>query len=273
MANHFRSGAGWADILGAIALHQLRAARLATRTMAARVDAPMRVHPTTFSGVSAAGYSLAEPLIATIDARVAAPPEPLPAPWWKPDEVPRFIKQVEQLVASEVTDAGRSAGQAELVANGVTRYVRILTPPTCKRCAVLAGRLYKTSVPFLRHPQCDCTAEPVSSRQEALDRGLIVTPSEAFERGYIRDLTKSEARTIEDGADINQVINSASGIYSATLDGRKVKATRAGTTRRSMWRRANPSGRIRLRPESIYKIAGDDHALALKLLEEHGYIF
>jgi hypothetical protein len=264
---------GWAEILGGIALAELRAAQLGIRTVSQRLETPAEVDPAAFAGVSSVGFSIAEPLIAAIDARVAAPVEALPEQWWTPDQVPLFIKQVEQLVAAEVTDAGRSAAQAEMVTQGVTRYVRILAPPSCKRCAVLSGRLYKTSEPFKRHPGCDCTSEPVSSMQDALDRGLLITPEQAFKNGDIRDLTRAEVRAIEDGADIAQVINSSSGIYTATLkDGTRVKATRTGTTRRSAWRRNNPSQTVRLRPEAIYNIAGDDHDKALELLRTNGYL-
>lgn len=253
-----------------IARSQVRAAALAIATVSSRLDAAPMVSPTPFAGVSALGYPISEPIVATIDARVPAPVEELPAPWW--DDPTLFQAAVAQLVASEVQDTARSAGQAEMYAQGHQRYVRVLVPPSCKRCAVLAGRIYRTDAAFDRHPGCDCTSEPVASLDDALERGLVVTPEDAFERGWVRDLTKAESQAVRDGADITTVINSSSGIYNAEIFGRRVKATRYGTTRRSAWRKAHPSQLVRLRPEAIYKIAAGDRADALRLLRLYGYL-
>lgn len=264
------AGAGWPEILSQIAVSQLRGAALAIATVSARLDRPPVISPAPFAGVSAFGYPISEPLVATIDERVPAPVEALPPPWW--DDPALFQAAVAQLVASEVQDAARSAGQAEMYAQGHERYVRILVPPSCKRCTVLAGRIYKTSEAFDRHPSCDCTNEPVASLQDAMDRGLVVTPDEAVERGWVRDLTAAEKQAIADGSDVAQVINSASGISTATIGGRRVRVTRYGTTRRAAWRKANPSLRVRLRPESIYQIADGDRDLALRMLRQYGYL-
>jgi hypothetical protein len=263
------AGAGWPEILTQIAGFQLRAAALAIATASTRLDRPPIVSPAPFAGVSALGYPISEPLVATIDARVPAPVEALPLPWWADSTL--FQAAVTQLIASEVQDAARSAGQAEMYAQGHERYVRILVPPSCKRCTVLAGRIYKTDEPFDRHPGCDCTNEPVASLQDALDRGLVVTPEDAFERGWIRDLTEAETQAIRDGADVTTVINSASGISTAEVNGRRLKVTKYGTTRRAAWRKKNPSLPVRLRPESIYKIAADRED-ALRLLRLYGYL-
>jgi hypothetical protein len=263
------AGAGWPEILTQIAGFQLRAAALAIATASTRLDRPPIVSPAPFAGVSALGYPISEPLVATIDARVPAPVEALPPPWWADSTL--FQAAVTQLIASEVQDAARSAGQAEMYAQGHERYVRILVPPSCKRCTVLAGRIYKTDEPFDRHPGCDCTNEPVASLQDALDRGLVVTPEDAFERGWIRDLTEAETQAIRDGADVTTVINSASGISTAEVNGRRLKVTKYGTTRRAAWRKKNPSLPVRLRPESIYKIAADRED-ALRLLRLYGYL-
>ncbi|AIY19651.2 hypothetical protein GUY44_07445 [Pimelobacter simplex] len=174
-------------------------------------------------------------------------------------------------MASEVQDAARSAGQAEMYAQGQAFYVRILVPPSCKRCTVLAGRIYRTDAAFDRHPGCDCTSESCASLQDALDRGLVVTPEDAFERGWIRDLTEAEMQAIRDGSDVTTVINSASGISTAEVFGHRVKVTRYGTTRRAAWRKRNPSRPVRLRPESIYEIAADRED-ALRLLRLYGYL-
>lgn len=227
--------------------------------------------PAPFVGVSSAGFPISEPLIATIDHYVPAPAEALPEPWW--DDVESFMAAVEQLVESEVQDAGRAAAQVELnAAPDWQNYVRVLVPPSCKRCVPLAGRIYRDLEGFERHPKCDCVHWPVQDWEEAHDAGLVFSPQEAFDKGYIRDLTAAETQAIKDGADINKVINSSSGIYTADLFSHRVKATTYGTTRRSVWRKANPTRLVRLRPESIYRIANGDREEALRLLRLYGYI-
>lgn len=263
------AGADWATLLARIAGVQLRAAALAIATVSTRLEREPLISPAPFAGVSAYGYPISEPLIATIDERVPAPVEPLPAPWW--DDTAFFSAAVAQLVESEVQDAARSAGQAEMFAQKHEHYVRILVPPSCKRCTVLAGGIYRTDAAFDRHPGCDCTSEPVASLQDAIDRGLVVTPEEAVERDWVRDLTVAERQAIADGADATAVINSASGISTATFGGRRVKVTKHGTTRRAAWRQKNPSARVRLRPETIYQIADGDRGTALRLLDSNGY--
>jgi hypothetical protein len=119
---------------------------------------------------------------------------------------------------------------------------------------------------------CDCINAPCDSLEDAMNKGLVVTPDEAYRRGYIRDLTDAERKAIDDGADVSQVINSASGIYTATAFGASVKATRYGTTKRAAWRRQNPSQLVRLRPEAIYKLADGDRAKAITLLRQYGYM-
>jgi hypothetical protein len=268
----------WSVILARFAEYQLLAATVAVETMAEWAGRTRpNVDPTLFAGVTSYGYSIAEPLIATIDARVPAPVEAIPAPWWDVAEAADFVAQVRQLVDSEVMDAARSAAGAEMVTEpDWQNYVRVLVPPSCKRCVPLAGRIYRDLDGFERHPGCDCIHYPVESWEEAHDAGLVFSPREAFEKGFIRDLTKAERRAIEDGADITTVINSSSGMYTADVLGQRVKATTASTTKRARWRQQNPSAQVRLRPEGIYKLVDrkydGDRDVALAMLEEHGYL-
>lgn len=270
IARLFRDRRSWREILATFAAYQRASAQAASATMASLTGAPQTVNPDAFVGVSSAGFPLYEPLVATIDKVVPAPVEALPAAWW--DEVDAFMAQVEQLVEAEVQDAGRSAFQAALVnAPEWQNYVRVLTPPSCKRCVVLAGRIYRDLDGFKRHPGCDCQHWPVQDWEEAHDAGLVFSPQEAFDKGYVRDLTQAERQAIEDGADIGKVINSSTGLYTADLFGRKVKATTYGTTKRSAWRKANPNRLVRLRPESIYQFA-ENREDAIRLLRLYGWL-
>lgn len=274
----FERGAPWADILQTLASYQLAAATAAARTMAGLSSVLQQVNPAAFAGVSSLGFPISEPLVATIDQVVPAPVEPLPAAWW--DDASEFMDEVAQLIESEIQDAGRSAYQAELVASpDWQNYVRVLVPPSCKRCAILAGRIYRDLDGFRRHPGCDCVHVPVQSWEEAHDAGLVSSFSELFERGQVRGLSEADAQAIRDGADPAQVVNATRGTsvpgvtqaYTTELFGRRAKATHFGTTKRSAWRKANPTRLVRLRPESIYQYARDRDD-AIRLLRLYGYL-
>lgn len=266
----------WATVLGRLAQYQLLAAEVAVETMATWAGrSDPNVDPRPFAGVSSYGFAIAEPLVATIDARVPAPAQAIPAPWWH--DAGAFVAQVRQLVDAEVLDAARSAAGAEMVTeHDWQNYVRVLTPPSCKRCVVLAGKIYRDLDGFKRHPGCDCVHYPVQDWEEAHGLGLVSSPEEAYEKGLIRDLTAGERRAIDDGADITTVVNSSSGIYTADRLGKPAKATRYGTSERALWRMQHPSTLVRLRPEAIYKIVdqqhGGDRDIALRMLNHNGYL-
>lgn len=254
--------------------------------------APVSV-PAAFAGVSSAGFPISEPIVATIDRFVPAPLEPLPANWWP--EAEAFLASVEQLIASEVADAGRTASQVEFVTRpDWTNYVRMLNPPSCARCAILAGRIYRDLDHFDRHPLCDCVMVPVENWQAAHDAGLVSSFDDLFEKGQVGShrtdkdtgertfqpgLSQADARAIADGADPVEVVNatrgtSAPGITNALttdLFGHRVKATTYGTTKRAAWRKANPSRLVRLRPEAVYRFAKDRED-AIRLLRLYGYL-
>lgn len=259
------------EIVATVAAYQFASATASANAVAQMAGSPSPlVLPRAFAGVSSAGFPISEPIVATIDKFVEAPAQALPASWW--DDAAAFMGSVEQLIASEVADAGRSASQAEFIARpDWTNYVRVLNPPSCKRCVPLAGRIYRDLEAFQRHPGCDCVMVPVEDWESAHDEGYVFSPREAFDKGYIRDLTAAETQAIEDGADITKVINSSRGLTTPTVFGRKVKATTEGTTRRAAWRKANPTRLVRLRPESIYAIA-DDRDDAIRLLRLYGYL-
>ncbi|MEU7814122.1 hypothetical protein [Pseudonocardia sp. NPDC049154] len=181
-------------------------------------------------------------------------------------------KWLATIVATEVTDAGRVADGVAITSRPVlTGYVRMLTPPSCGRCAVLAGRVYKWNAGFERHPNCDCRHVPFA--EDTLD-DLRTDPRAAVLAGKVTGLSKADEQAIRDGADVGQVINAHRGMYTA--GGRKF--TTEGTTRRGLAHssfRAQTGRKIRqrLRPEQIYKEAGGDRAEAIRLLTLHGYIF
>jgi hypothetical protein len=63
--------------------------------------------------------------------------------------------QLGMLVLNEVQQAGRNAaGVGITVFPEITGYTRVLTTPSCPRCIVLAGKWYRWSSGFARHPRC-----------------------------------------------------------------------------------------------------------------------
>lgn len=196
--------------------------------------------------------------------------------------------QFDRIVSTLVSDAGRSAmGAFTASRNEEIGHVRTLTPPSCSRCAILAGRFYRWSDGFKRHPRCDCTMMP--GRRSA---GLS-DPFGAFERGEITDLTRAQTKAIEDGADISQVVNADRGTQTVNFAGRRVRVTTEGTTARGLAFRplsargttqqrfvtgVRPVTRTvarapRLSPEAIYNVAGENRDEAIRLLRINGYLF
>lgn len=196
--------------------------------------------------------------------------------------------QFQRIVASLVPDAGRSAmGAFTSTRSQQMGHIRQLNAPSCSRCAVLAGRWYRWSDGFLRHPRCDCVMVPAPRSAGLPD------PYAAFERGQITDLTKAQTRAIQDGADISQVVNASREMQVVNFAGRRVQVTTAGTTSRGLAYRAlsargtttrqyitgtRPVVRVvarapRLSPEAIYNIANDSREEAIRLLRINGYIF
>jgi hypothetical protein len=178
--------------------------------------------------------------------------------------------QLAMLVASAVQDAGRNGASVRMaVTPSVTGYVRMLNPPSCSRCVVLAGKFYRWNEGFERHPQCDCRHIPTT---ENLAGDLTTDPM-----AYFESLTPAEqdetfgaagAQAIRDGADMGRVVNARrnGGVRKAQLFGKSAFTTSVGTGRGG---RRGP----RIMPETIYAIAGEDRAEAIRLLRVHGFIF
>jgi hypothetical protein len=180
-------------------------------------------------------------------------------------------KALDAMMRTQVADAGRAAAGVDIAARPNTGYVRMLNPPSCSRCSVLAGRFYRWNAGFNRHPRCDCVH--VASTQAAIDggrsEGLIHDPYEYFQSlpaaEQDRQYTAAGAQAIRDGSDIFQVVNSRRGMKPGGL------LTSEGTSRRGSFR-AGGGGKRRLTPEAIYQQAGTDREKALQLLEKNGYI-
>jgi hypothetical protein len=201
----------------------------------------------------------------------------------------RAGRRLELYAVTAVQDAGRASAGTSLVAHTrASGWVRMLQTPSCSRCAILAGRVYRWSDGFLRHPRCDCRHVPVA--EDTAD-DLRTDPKAYFdslsEFEQDRIFTKSGAQAARDGADLGQAVNARRGMSTAQIGGRKVRVTSEGTTRRGLagrrlgaWdadavkdegARYRRTRRPRLMPETIYKVA-EDRTDAIRLLEANGYL-
>lgn len=134
-------------------------------------------------------------------------------------------------VGTLLSDTGRSAERLGSMSRPVTGWVRMLEPPSCGRCVILAGKRERSSTAFRRHPRCDCRSIPAS---ESIAGDLTVDPKAYFdsldEAGQIKMMgSKANAEAVREyGADIRQVINAyrkTGDVRVAQVYGRSVKYT------------------------------------------------
>lgn len=144
-----------------------------------------------------------------------------------------------------LADTRRMVYQADIIQRpAITGYTRMLNPPSCDRCIVLAGRWYRWNEGFQRHPRCDCQHIPAV---ENVGGDARTNPYRAFQdldpEQQERVFGRSEARAIREGADIFKVVN---------------QRTRKMATARSPI-------------DEIYRTAGT-RSNAVRMLRERGYI-
>lgn len=236
------------------------AAALAAQSTYAAPDA--FVNPAAFGGFAPDGRSLDGLLYAAVPRT-----KQLIAGGMDPNAAKaaggRFLEMMTKTV---VADAGRSAAGVDIAARPQVGYVRMLNPPSCSRCSLLAGRFYRWNAGFPRHPGCDCIHVPAKGAEAARSEGLIHDPYEYFnglsEAEQDRLYTKAGAQAIRDGGDIFQVVNSRRGMKPGGL------VTTEGTSRRGNYGRGRAP---RLTPEGIYA-QGKSREETLRLLEQNGYI-
>lgn len=217
-----------ATLVRVLAVHQVAQARMSEQA----VDAML-----TEQGIDVAAAGSLAPLAFTTDPRMFT------AMLDTATDVPR-------LVGSLVQDAGRAAESVATTARPKVGHVRHLAPPSCSRCAVLAGRFYRWSDGFQRHSGCDCVMVPTN---EDAAPGLVTDPTDLIREGKVTGLSKADLRALGDGADLGKVVN--------------VRLKKAGL---------KESGRVLARagkptPEGIYRLASDQGD-AVRMLRRFGYI-
>jgi hypothetical protein len=170
------------------------------------------------------------------------------------------------IVRTQVADAGRLADQVAITAHReVSVYVRTVVGKTCARCLVLAGREYRWSQGFKRHPRCDCAHMPTTRAETA---GLVTHPRREYDalspaERRAAGWTEADQQAIASGADIFRVTNAKRGVYTA--GGRQF--TREGKARDTAGRRV-----ARITPDQIFAEAAGDREEAIRLLRRHGYL-
>lgn len=153
-----------------------------------------------------------------------------------------------RMVESIVTDAARAAESVAVAVRPNIYHIRYVSPPCCARCAILAGRVYRWSAGFQRHPGCDCSMIPTT-----IAAPYAPDTDELVRSGQVRGLSKADAQALADGADLSRVVNVRS---------RKAGLLEAG---HALTRGGRPT------PAGIYGLASDRDD-ALRLLARYGYI-
>lgn len=130
------------------------------------------------------------------------------------------LARVSLIAGTQVADAGRAAERVAMVSRPeVSGYVRVLRTPSCGRCAILAGKWYRWSTGFQRHPGCDCVHQPAP---ESHATRYVSDPQDYFD-----SLTEAQRRryfgagvtdTVAGGGDLTAAVNATrprSGLSTA----------------------------------------------------------
>lgn len=250
----------------------------------AEAEADAQVVPQMFADLADGGGSWLQMLVfAPNSVREGAAAE-----YW-----PHFQYVANSIVKTGLDDVGRSSVQTAMQTRPAVKwYVRMLRGKTCARCAILAGRRYKSSVAFDRHRNCDCIHIPAAE-----DAKSWTTDTKKYFRSLNTEeqeqvFTKAGAEAIRLGADPSQVVNAHKGVWTPTAYGVQVQATLEGTTKRGIaGQRLGEEGFAkttglkssryahsrtpRLMPEEIFLQAerlGWDRTEVLRQLKRFGYV-
>ncbi|WP_181771277.1 VG15 protein [Amycolatopsis pittospori] len=200
-------------LVSAISTGQINAAALAAPYVSdvladePTVAQPPAVIPAAFAGVTTTGLPLAS-LADLLFVRLLAD---IGAGMSTADALLSGLRRALTYTATEITDAGRTATHVQLIADTrAAGYERVVRLPACDRCIILAGRLYRYSQGFRRHPRCDCTMTPVT-REQWREENLANHPRALFDAMTEHDQNSrfgaGNAAAIRAGADLSQVVN------------------------------------------------------------------
>lgn len=163
---------------------------------------------------------------------------------------------LSRFAVNEVTEASSGALSTAVAASPTTTgFVRMLNPPSCPDCVILAGKWYRWNEGFQRHPGCDCRHVPA---RESMDE-LRTNPYD-----YFNSLSQSEQDKLF-GADDAQAIRDGADIY-------RVRNTRnRGASSGKSWQaRRYDSPTVTI--DDILRQSRGDRSEAIRLMEKHGFI-
>jgi hypothetical protein len=191
-----------------------------------------RVRPSAFAGMASDGRTLSGLLEGAVVASKQAVTRGLDGG----DALALGQRWLEQTLQTAITDAARDASAASIVARPNVGWVRMVNPPCCSRCAVLAGRVYKWNDGFRRHPRCDCLHIPTTV---ANADSYLTKPDDLVKRGLITDLTSAQKARIDDGHNLVKVLNESRDRWRERMAADRRAAgpvDRLGRSRPAGWR-------------------------------------
>lgn len=220
------------DALSALAVLQVTSAREAGTYVAdvldeqgMRAPAVASVEPLAFARGSS-GLPLSD-VLATVPAEVKR----AVGQGAREQALGRGLTLLEGIAETQVADAARLATTANTVVRpDVTTWTRVLNPPSCGRCAVLAGREYRWNASFQRHPRCDCRALPSTV---ATGTGRLFDARAYFDSLSPADqdarFGKGVAERIRNGDDLAKAVNSSRDRWRVRLAEERKAAADAAT--------------------------------------------
>src|SRR5699024_5247725 len=226
------------------------------------------VNPDAFAGMSSSGAPLRVALMSPAYVTLSPIADGLSVA----QALSSGRSQLDGVISTQIADAGRLASGVDAASRAGVGYVRMLNPPSCERCIILAGRRYRWNQGFLRHPRCDCVhvQATVQKLQSAEDEGFLVDQYDYFdslsEAEQNRIFGKANATAIREGADMNRVVNARRGI-SAAGDTTGELSTYHGKRRAGLTFEGD-----RLTPQGIFNQAGSREE-ARQMLERYGYLY
>lgn len=283
-----------------------RSVPLALADQGVEVEPEYTVKPRNVAGFAGAGY-------APVDVFESAPivaKSRIAQGWTVEAAMAAGGAILSGITQTAMADAGRQGQMLAIHSRPRVGYVRMLTPPSCSRCAILAGRSSGREA-FPRHPRCDCRAIPglegweqdltmntgeyfesLPTAADLADRypGMTVKQRRAAGHTSQEDaFTVAGAKAIRDGANPSAVVNARRGMFQVQTPGSfKWLATVESTSKRGLGGRSMRLGGLgemrkypgssrrrmsaqRLMPETIYQVARDKED-TLRLLKLYGYI-
>lgn len=208
-----------AQLAAATAGVQYVPAVLAQQDIAAPAEAHIR--PSVFAGIA---YD-ARPLDSLLEGAVRVSKMYVKAGRDGGDALVMGRQWLDGALQTIVTDAARDATAVGMaVRPDVTSWVRMVNPPCCSRCAVLAGVVYKWNQPLPRHPRCDCLFIPTTV---ANADSYLADPSALARRGLIKDLTPAQRKRLDEGADLTKVLNESRDAWRQRMAVERGKAKAA----------------------------------------------